>query len=50
MVMQRVQVKYRLDRDISDGHATGAVELQASERYLMVMQQVQLRYRLERDI
>ena len=32
--MHRVQLKNRLDRDIFDGHATGAIEVQARELYI----------------
>ena len=34
IVMQWVQLKYRLEREISGGHATGAIKVQASERYI----------------
>ena len=42
MVMQQVQLKYRLEkgRDISDGHSTGSDEVRAREMYLMVIQPV----------
>ena len=47
--MKRMQLKYRLEkeRERSDGHATGAIDIQAREKYLMVIQWKQLRYRLE---
>ena len=32
MVMQRVQLKYRLERHIFDGHGTGAIEVQTRQR------------------
>ena len=34
MVLQRVQLKNRLDRDIFDGHETSAIEVQARELFI----------------
>ena len=34
MVIHRVQLKYRLEREISNCYATGAIEVQARERYI----------------
>ena len=34
MVMHRVQLKYRLERDISDGHATIAIYVQIRDIYI----------------
>ena len=48
MVMPRVQLKYRLERDIFDGHATGAIKVQARDRYLMVIKGMHLEFTLER--
>ena len=45
-----MQVKYRLERDICDGHATGAIKVQANERYLMVFKWMNLECMLEREI
>ena len=44
-----MQVKFRLERDIFHGHETGAIEVQAKERYLIVMQRVHLKLRLDRE-
>ena len=34
IVMQWVQLKYRLERYISEGQATGAIKVQARQRYI----------------
>ena len=34
--MQREQLRYRLDRNIYDGHATGAIEVQARKKEIEI--------------